>query len=57
MRIILFLKLQYSKLHGISKQVMANKRIEFGTGVLLHRLASGVPQGDTTRVIKSFQFA
>lgn len=54
---ILFLKLHYSKLHGISKQVMASKTMEFGTGVLLHGLASIVPQGDTPRVINSFQFA
>ena len=31
--------------------------MEFGTGVLLHWLASIVPQGDTPRVINSLQFA
>ena len=56
MRIISFLKpllkasWNFQASHG-------NKTMEFGTGVLLHWLTSIVPQGDTPRVINSFQFA
>lgn len=47
----------YSKLHGTPTQVMASKRMEFGTGILPYPLTSGVSWGNTSRVANSFQFA